>query len=163
MTYRLMADSTTPWLIPAAFNSPDHLVALYVDGRYQWSMRQLARFPLAVKVSITVLGNYSADVADVETGDMGPEQFAAWLKVRIAAGRRWHACYSSRDTKPAVDAAVRALGLDPKVFGWWVADPTGTPHEYPGAVAVQYFWGHGAENYDLSAVYDAGWHPAPKV
>jgi hypothetical protein len=158
--YRLMADSATPWRIPAAFNSPDRLIAWYLDGRYAWSARQLARFPRAVKVAITVTGNLDADVADVETGDMGPQDFADWLKARMAAGNRWHALYSDKDTKPGVDAAVEAAGLSNRDYGWWAADPAGEPHEVPGALAVQYFWGTGAENYDVSAVYASGWHPA---
>jgi hypothetical protein len=158
--YRLMADSTTPWLIPATFNAPDCLVAPYMDGRYAWDSRQLARFPLAVKVPITVLGAVTAPVCDVETGDVDPLGFVAWLKARHDAGEKYHALYSSRDTKPQVDAAVEAAGLSVRLYGWWAADPTGVPHRVPGSLATQYFWGSGAHNYDITAVYEAGWHPA---
>jgi hypothetical protein len=157
-SYRLMADSTRPWLIPVTFNSPDRMVAPYLDGTYRWSSRQIARFPLAAKVFITVFGDVTADVADVETGDMGPAEFAVWLRERIDMGRRYHACYSSRDTKPLVDQAVTAAGLSTHLYGWWAADPTGSPHLVPGSVATQYAW---LPTHDLTAVHSAAWHPAP--
>src|SRR5580658_4402779 len=155
--YRLMADSATPWLIPARFNSPDCLVAPYLDGLYEWQPRQIARFPLAVKVPITVFGDPAAVVADVETGNMGPDQFVTWLRERIEAGESYHALYSSKDEKPLVDQAVIAAGMSPDIYGWWAADPTGAPHQVPGAVAVQFGWWAG---WDGSAVWSAAWHPA---
>lgn len=155
--YRLMADSTRPWLIPSEFNTPDRLVAPYLDGLYRWTPRQIARFPLAIKVFITVFGDITADVADVETGNMGPAEFVTWLRARIEAGRKYHALYSNKSTKPEVDAAVIAAGMSPRDYGWWAADPTGAPHQVPGSLATQYAW---LGPYDLTAVYSAGWHPA---
>lgn len=153
---RLMADSTTPRNIPSDFNAPDRLVAPYIDGAFKWPVAQLRRFSKAVQVTITVTGDPAAMVADVESGDLTPEGFAAWLKARLDAGQRWHGLYSSIDSRPLVDQAVTAAGLDPKLFGWWGADPTGHPHLVPGSVATQYLWGTG---YDLSVV-TPGWHPA---
>lgn len=156
---RLMADSASPRRIPSDFNHPQRLVAPYADGLFRWPATQLRRFGEAVQVPITVTGDPGCPVGDVESRDLDPEGFAHYLKARIERGEHWHACYSSIDTKPLVDAAVAALlgAKYVKVFGWWCANPTGRPHIYPGSVATQYLW-HG--DYDVSTV-TPHWHPAP--
>lgn len=153
---RLMADAIRPRNIPGYFNQPDRLVAPYIDGLYKWPAAQLRRFSEAVQVTITVFGDPAADVGDTENGDLTPEGFAKWLKDRVDRGERWHALYSSRDTKPLVDQAVIAIGLDPRIYGWWAADPTGQPHLVPGSDATQFDWLVG---YDISVV-TRRWHPA---
>lgn len=153
---RLMADSARPRYIPGDFNDPGHLVAPYADGLYRWPAAQLRRFSKAVHVPITVTGDLGCPVADVESGDLTPEGFARYLKGRRDRGEHWHACYCSISVKPLVDRAVAAIGIEPAVYGWWCANPTGRPHIYPGSVATQYLW----MDYDVSAV-TAHWHPSP--
>jgi hypothetical protein len=41
----------------------------------------------------------------------------------------------------------------------WVADWTNQPHQIGDAIAVQYE-NNRAANYDVSVVYDDGWHAA---
>lgn len=152
---RLGADSARPRYIPIDFNEPDRLVFPYIDGRYKWPAAQLRRFDRAIQVPITVTGDPAAEIADVETGDMGPAEFVTWLKNRLDHGERWHALYSSIDSKPLVDQAVADAGLPRGLFGWFAANPTSRPHILPGSVATQYDWLGG---YDISLV-TPGWHP----
>jgi hypothetical protein len=48
-------------------------------------------------------------------------------------------------------AAQAAIGQLPQWMQshvrWWIADPTGVPHQVPGASATQWSWG---QSYDIS-------------
>lgn len=153
MTYRLMYDSTNPELIPASAA----MVAGYINGSYAWQPWAWARFPHAIHVTINVNGNLAdgGDVLDVERYDATPEMVPAWVKGRKAAGARWHAVYCSLSKLDAVRAACQ--GQDVPDFGIWVAEWTGQPHEIAGTVGTQFA---SLTSYDLSAIYDATWHPA---
>ena len=124
-------DSTTPSQIPTS--AP--IVAGYIDGLYKWSAADWARFP-GQHVTISVFGAAGAQVADVERGDLTPQQGANWARAEIAAGRR-PTIYSDKSTWPTV---VQMLGADARLVDWWAADPTGTPHLVPGSVCTQYAW-----------------------
>lgn len=148
---RTAYDSASPAAIPASAR----MVLWYLDGRYAWPADQLARFPRAVKVSITVQGHPAADIADVENGDLTPASAADWIRSR--AGHK-STVYCSLDTAPKVREACQGLAYD-----LWVADWTGQPHEIGGAVAVQYADpAHGSGgDWDLTCVTDDGWYPSP--
>jgi hypothetical protein len=138
-------DSTTPSQIPA--DAP--IVAGYIDGLYAWKPADWARFS-GQHVTITVFGAAGAQVADVERGDLTPQQGADWARRELAAGRR-PTIYSDRSTWPTV---VGLLGAEARLVSWWAADPTGTPHLVPGSACTQYAWNQlgqtGGKNVDIS-------------
>ena len=140
--------------IRAAF--PDAaLVAYYIDGGYAWSAPDTALFPHAVRVQIAVFASTSAgDVIDCETGDATPEQAAAWVRARKAAGYWRPTIYCSLDTVPAVRQATGDLVLA-RDYDIWVADYDDTvAPAYPLCAAKQY---RDTAGWDVSAVYDDGW------
>lgn len=149
---RTAYDSATPSAVPDTAK----VVLYYLDG-YKWTAADLARFPGAVKVSITVEGHPAGDIADSEAGAMTPEQVAAWIRSR--AGHK-STVYCSKDNWAAVRAACKGLSAD-----WLIADWTGEPHGLPGAVGVQYAAPqHGSPgDYDLSFITDDGWYPSPQT
>lgn len=129
-----MYDAVNPDNIPA----DAQVVAGYVDGRYNDFQAMVAKFPNALHVPITVFGAPDVRVCDCETGDLTPDQAAAWAKSEVNAGRR-PTIYCNISTQPAVVNSLAAQGLQ---FGrdvdWWAAHYTGTPHLEPGSVATQY-------------------------
>lgn len=121
----MMYDSTNPSAIPAT--AP--IVAGYIDGIYAWSAHDWARFPNAQHVTITVTGEPGAMVADCESGDLSAQGAESWAMNELRDNRS-PTIYSSISGRPAI----------PNGCGWWCANPTGTPHLYPGSVATQYAW-----------------------
>ena len=153
-------------------NLPDvgwDLLACYVNGALPESANNYAtarlRFPNAQILTITVNGALvTADVCDCESGDYTPQAAAAWAAWMIGQGRR-PTVYASRSTWPLVVAELANLGVSAGAVDWWATtlDNTMGPSvtctngtAYP-AVAVQYTDTGG---YDVSVVYDDGWHPA---
>lgn len=114
----------------------------YLDGAWPTYAAVKARFPTSNIVTVTVTGNLAADIVDVESGDVTPQDAAAWLRAGKGKG-----VYSDTSTKPALDVACAGLS-----WWWFAADPTGVPHIVPGSLATQYAWpGHGSPgNYDIS-------------
>lgn len=101
--------------------------------------------------TITAAGNVTADIADVESGNMAPSR--AVFGVRMGW---WHTIYCSLDTLPSVIAAAQAQG-SPR-WSWFAADPTGKPHLPSGASACQYAWhslGQCPANYDMSIALES--------
>ncbi len=151
---RIMADSITAAdIVP----NPD-LVAGYVNGNYAWTTADWQMFGQAGQVRINVTGGLNlGNCLDIETGDATPGHAAAWFDARHAAGTTNLAIYCSRDTLPAVRAAMGA-----RHYYVWLATLDGTRGPFPGIAAVQ--WAGQAQthgHYDLSEVYDDTWHPAP--
>jgi peptidoglycan hydrolase-like protein with peptidoglycan-binding domain len=91
-----MFDSIDPGNLPAGTG---YAYAGYVDGEWPDYAAITAKFPHARILSITVLGNTTADCLDVESGDATPEQALAWVARRLAVGT-W---------KPCIYASVSAL------------------------------------------------------
>lgn len=152
---RLMFDSDRASDIPAGTS----IVAGYLDGaESQWSAADWERFPDAIKVTITVLGNIDADVADVENGDLNPVQGAAWVRRRLEAGIAGpHVIYCNLSTLPAVRAECTGLPVS-----YWVAHYTDVPHMEEGEeiVATQFVspgTGSGG-HYDISLCSDSWPH-----
>ena len=140
-------DSTTPAAIhgvPLATLN----VAYYLDGRYQWTAAQIASFD-GFKVPITVLGDLSAHVYDIESGDGTPAQGAGWCLRKIALGQR-PTLYASKSSWAECVTALAAVKVPLAAVDWWAADPTGMPHLVPGSAATQYAWGK-------EGTYDTSW------
>lgn len=144
---RTMYDSVNPAAIPTSAQ----LVAGYVDGAYEWSAADWARFPAAVKVTIAVFARHDAQVLDVESGDATPGQAPGWVSRQRAAGRD-PTVYTSESNWGAVRAAFQQAGMvEPH---WWIAaypGSVGAGQLYQGSVAHQYA---DRGSFDLSAVAD---------
>lgn len=153
---RLMYDSTDVAAIPAAAR----MVAGYIDGRYVTVPQLLARFPNAQVVRITVTGIAGAHVADVENGDLTPEQGAAWAAAEVRAHRK-PSIYCNASTWPAVRAALAQQLAGGSVY-FWIADYDNDPTIPAGAIAKQYST-NVAANLDTSnvAAYWPGVDPHP--
>lgn len=152
----LMYDGVNSLAAGIARNFPNAAkVAGYVNGTYAWSQAEWGLFPHADHVTISVTARANAgDVLDVEGGDATPNQAAGWIAMRKAAGLWRPTVYCSRSVIPAVRAGTGSyvLGRD---YDIWVADyDDSLASVYPLAVAKQY---RSTANYDVSAVYDAGW------
>lgn len=149
---RLMYDSVTASDIPATAVA----VAGYLDGLYMWTAADWGRFPNAAKVTITVLGNPVADVADVENGDLSPVQGAQWIKNRIADGIPGpHVIYCNLSTLPSVRAECTGLPAS-----YWIADWTSNPHIPDGDDILACQFADATQNgahWDLSLCRDANW------
>lgn len=174
VTTRTMYDSTTPAAIPAGAQ----MVAAYIDGKYAWSAEELARFPDATKLGITVTGNEVTDIIDVETGDATPAHVPGWITdtKRVEHPHR-ATVYCNRSSLGAVKAACQGAGFTlGHDYVLWVATLDGTTElaDMHGVVAIQdksaAMLGFHA---DSSVVVDDTWHgdakpvpppsPAPPV
>lgn len=152
-----MYDSVTVSTVPHDARA----VAGYVDGRYR-SFDPLVHlfYPRAHCISITVLGG-TAEVLDVEPGDVRPQHAAGWVKRMLALGH-WRPCiYASLSTMPEVIANLNAAGLHRTQYRLWVADWTGVPHIPAGYDACQYTDRAMGRNLDASLCADSFWKTAP--
>ena len=141
-----MYDAVTPGNIPTSAQ----VVAGYIDGAYAWSKEDWNRFPDAQKVLITVTGSLTGNVADVENGDMTPDQGRGWIQAKQREGMRGCTIYCNRSTLPSVWSACRGHS-----YYIWVADWSGSAHPVNATVATQY---RNVDNaYDLSMVYSQEW------
>lgn len=146
---RKMFDSITAADIPA----DAQMVAGYVNGTFQWSPGDWARFPNAVKVRIATQAYVNdGHVLDIEQGDATPGQAPGWVAMRRAAGVDPTA-YCNASTWPLVRAAFQNQGIPEPHY--WIAQYDNVASVPAGAVAKQYIdpptsGGH----YDLSAVLD---------
>lgn len=140
----IIYDSTAPADIPHA---DDGYVFAYNDGLYTQVDAVRARFPDARIITISAVGQASADVVDVEPGCVWPPASAvAYVQRERAAGRN-PTVYCGRSNWPAVVQAFYDAGMGQPPY--WVAHYTNTPHLcssscYPSsvgslvAVATQY-------------------------
>jgi len=150
-----MADSTKAIDIPVG---QFEFVGGYINGDYQWSVADWARFPGEVKVRINVFAYVNdGHVLDVELGDATPTQGVAWVQTRRASGfDPTIYCGISDFVKAdgshgAVRVAFQSAGVTEPHY--WVAHYDGDPTPIPGTVAKQYanplFTGH---HYDKSVI-----------
>jgi hypothetical protein len=161
MTDLIAYDSTRPALIPADAAG----ILVYGDGKFEWTAEDLARFPKARRRSITVTGDPSCNILDVENGDARPSDVPNFLR----AWKHEHphgedgTIYCSRDTLAEVQLSLYPIGL---TFNLWLATLDGSQPrtiENPATsrlVAVQYAGGPDAD-YDVSVVYDRSWLRRP--
>lgn len=155
---RTMYDSITAADIPATAT----IVGGYVNGTFQWSAADWARFPNAVHVRFaTRAGVNDGNVLDIERGDATPAEAPGWVTMRRAAGID-PSVYCNTSDWPAVRAAFAAAGVPEPHY--MVAHYDGVANIPAGAVAKQYIndpasGGH----YDLTCVADhwPGIDPTP--
>jgi hypothetical protein len=141
-----MYDAVTPDNIPDSAE----VVAGYIDGDYAWPRDAWNRWPDAQKVLITTNGSLIGNVADVENGNMTPDQAGKWIEDKQREGRHGCTVYCSLGNLETVLAGCRG-----HAYYVWVADWTGEPHTIRGAIATQYSC---VDNlYDLSRVYSQDW------
>ena len=140
-----MYDAVTPGNVPKSAQ----VVAGYIDGDYAWHRDDWNRVPDAIKVLITVSGSLKANVADVENGDMTPEQASEWIHNKHSRGMHDCTVYCNRSTLDSVRKACEG-----RTYYVWVADWTGSPHPVDGTVATQY---RNEDAFDLSRVYSQKW------
>lgn len=143
---RPMYDAVTPGNIPAGAQ----LVAGYADGRYANLPAMRARFPHALVVPIATGKSTRATVADVEKGDLTPEDALYWVTVTMSdVSNHLLTLYANTSTWPSVKSAFTAARVT--LPQWWAAHYTGVAHLEPGSIATQYVDTGG---YDLSLVAD---------
>jgi hypothetical protein len=149
---RTLYDSTNPDDIPVTVEA----VAGYLD---LWPAGAWDRFTNAtIKRHIARNAAEDGDTADVETGDLTPQEAPAWARRALARGvvKPW--CYCSLSVKTALFQAMAANHLIlHQDWEWWSAGYfDGTPRLDPDAIATQYIdpprsGGH----YDLSLISDS--------
>lgn len=153
MTTFIMYDSVSANDIPPKAWA----VAGYSDGRYNWPLASWERFITAYRLPITVTGEHTgARVCDCENGDLTPMGAALWCHLEIMNYHRRPTVYCNSSTVPAVEAALKVVGLQ---FGrdvdLWVAswDGVSVMPDLPGCVAKQYQHPPASGgNFDLSVV-----------
>jgi peptidoglycan hydrolase-like protein with peptidoglycan-binding domain len=154
-----MYDSVTARDIPGDAT----IVGGYVDTKFAWSPVDWDRFPTAAKIRIAISARTNeGNELDVEPGAASPDEAAAWVNMRIAAGLQKVSIYMNRSTWPRVQAVINNAGLQDWVV-YRVAEWNRTAHSIPGAWAVQYQSpSTGAPgHYDLNVVDDLNWLHLP--
>lgn len=154
-----MADSITATDIPPGVFD---LVAGYIDGIYKWTDQDWLFHAKSRLVTISaVTADVSANVLDVETGALDPNQAAGWASQKWARGDIPTVYIQTSRYQELVDA-FKARGVRFPYI--WAAQWDGVNAPWFGAVAKQYAnpplsGGH----YDLSWVADywPGVDPAP--
>jgi hypothetical protein len=139
----LVYDSVTPSEIPA-----HQQVATYANGRYQ-AAESAVRGRGQVLWIDTNGSDPSASALDVEPGDATPTGAGQWVKEKLSAQPNGVAIvYTMRSEWQGVKDAIGSLppSMQSKVR-YWIADPTGVPHNVTGASATQWYWG---SSYDIS-------------
>lgn len=139
----LIYDSVIPSAIPRG-----QVAAVYANGAYAASSAQLAGHRSVLWID-TNGSDPAANVLDVEPGDATPYGAAQWARHRLTAHPGAVAIvYTMKSEWQQVKDNVATLPrwMQAKVR-YWIADPTGTPHNLPGANATQWYWGHG---YDIT-------------
>lgn len=103
-------------------------VAGYVAGSFADIEALHERFPHAHVLTIAVAHDQAADCLDIERGDSTPELAPAFWKLRHAAGQETIWLYASRDTFPAVIAAMATAGIHRTEYKIWSAHYGIGPH-----------------------------------
>jgi hypothetical protein len=139
----LVYDSVTPGELPS-----DQAAAVYADGAYAASSSQTAGHHSVLWID-TNGSDPNANVLDVEPGDATPSGAAQWVQSHLSAQPHSEAIiYTMRSDWSAVQDAVGGLpSWEQGHVKYWIADPTGVPHDVPGSSATQWYWG---SKYDIS-------------
>lgn len=147
----LMYDSTDPALIPTT--AP--VVAGYVDGDYAWSQQDWDRFNCP-KVRITINdGALTANVCDVEHGDLTPSLAATWCWHKIHVLSQRPTIYCSLSNVETCKAELTRMNIGLTEVDFWIADYTGRAATnppstlYPNSIGHQYI---DTGTYDLSVI-----------
>ena len=137
-------DSTNPSAIPAGQH-----VATYSNGAFQASSSSVAGRGNVLWID-TNGSNTHASALDVEPGDATPAQAAQWVNAKLTASPHSDAIvYTFKSDWSSVQGQINTLpSWEQSHVKYWIADPTGTPHNVAGASATQWYWG---SNYDISS------------
>ena len=131
----------------------------YVNGLYAAKEADVAaRHPGKLVLGIDVNGSApSAAVRDWETGDKGGSLEQWVIDHNKASGVKDACVYCNRSTIPEVRqlTGAQVLGTD---YILWVSTLDGTLYTGPGVGLCQVATIGG---YDLSVIWDDGWHPSP--
>lgn len=139
----------------------------YVDGRWPTFATLGQHVPPGTKlVSISVFGN-PADCIDVEKGDVGNNQGAAWARKRIDEGHWKPIVYTSAGNATAMFNALGAVGVKRNQIRYWSAHYT-TRHicspsvcGYPQADGTQWTDRAHGRNLDQSELENNFFQQAP--
>ncbi len=100
---------------------PADAYAGYTDGIFANLAQLRARFPLAHILTIAVSASDVADCLDVEPGDAGNSQAAAWFKMVLAAGVTKPCFYTSASNVDALVAELAKAGIGRNAYKLWSA------------------------------------------
>jgi hypothetical protein len=133
-----MADSVSPWLIPAKFAIPPNGVAVYRDGPYAWSQAELVAHPYQWGITVTAALEMAphARVIDVEHLDATPADVEPY-RIARAARHEQTTVYCDRSTVPTVMLACPGWAH----LLWWIATLDGqpwTPDQLTGWIKAEY-------------------------
>lgn len=152
---RTMYDSISPEAIPRNAQ----MVAGYIDGRYAWSAEDWARFPEAVKVTITALGLDHGVCLNLEPNGYWPADLGVgWVQRARGRGVDPSIYCNRRNHLHLVQAAFDRAGVERPHF--WVAEYDGIATIPDGCVAKQHSAPEGTglakapAHYDISIVAD---------
>lgn len=157
-----MADSVNPYAIP---RGKFPVVAGYIDGpASQWPAAGWAYHSGSRHFTITVTGNLNAMCADVERFDLTPAQGATFVLRKLERHEHPY-LYFSASVLPAVQSALKAVGLDPyHTYTAWEAKWDGRAVLDPGFNMKQFADGKMlGTGYDESVIADylEGLDPLP--
>jgi hypothetical protein len=150
MSWGIAFDTTTPDVLPV--NVP--VIGGYINGKYQWSSKDWARFPGAHQMRINVTGTPGrGNTLDVERGDATPDHCVAWWESIVWKLPQERCIYVNRSQLPAV---LSAMGTRP--FMLWLATLDGSMPTVMNNRSVDLVQFLGAKtlgfNADMSAVYN---------
>jgi hypothetical protein len=134
------------------------IVLVKIDGTYLWTAAEIALFPNALKPTVTIEGN-DADVADVETGAMEPQDAPGWALFGFQDGKKPTVYVEQSNWQTVIDEFNSQGVAQPNyIIAAYETPPQATM--IAGAIAHQY-----EDNglYDLSVVADywPGVDPTP--
>lgn len=118
-----MYDSVTISEIPANAAA----VAGYVGGQWPTYPTLEKKFPNALKVSIAINITETADVLDVETGDVTNADAPGWVKRQLLAGKH-PTVYTSLANAMALRGMLQKAGVASWRYNLWTAHYTNKPH-----------------------------------
>jgi len=157
---RTMYDALNP------LNIPDdvEMAASYDDGSNEPPQNWAKRFPATTRIVVIARepADNRGDVLDAGDNGVTGEELLSWVRLRRANGYAYPTGYCNLSEYEGYRAIFDAA-KEPQPL-WWVADYSGSPHEIPGAIAVQYIdYVALKTGYDLSLVADywPGIDPAP--
>lgn len=162
---RLMYDAVTLANVP----SDATMVACYMNGIYENVAECAARFPHALRPTISVRAfvdsqhpSVDADVLDVETGDATPGQAPAWAADMRRKGRV-PTVYCNESTLPVCKNYFAVAGVPEPMWGVAVYVTPPVPREPLPAGWLYHQYGGVLGKYDLNSVRDfwPGLDPTP--
>lgn len=138
------------------------VVAGYTSGYWPTYFDMVARHYPHV-ISIAVNTGHHAQCLDIEPGDASPDQAGGWVQADKAAGFGKPCLYASLSDWNAIDANLRAWGIDPHSIFRWVAYWTFRDELIQGFDAQQWTDRYLGRNVDASRVTPefAGINPNP--